>query len=228
MTSNLRFVSLTFILLALTSCKKDTFQPRNAEHDFAYFGLIKGRFVEYKVQSIIHDSLLNQHDTTTYYYKTVIGDEYYDNEGHLGYEFLRYQKDSLQKPYQFISKWIAMIAENKAQLVEENQRKIKLVFPIIFSQKWESNVYNYLDDQEAQYEQIDVPYSNGNFSTDSSISVVYYRYKTLIDDRLEGERYAKGVGMIEKTSKELYYQFGSTTPYKGKESYFRIINFGME
>lgn len=229
-----KFISLKggialFVLLIIGfSCKKNTFKAVDPVTEYSYFGLGKGRFIEYKVEYIEHDSLLNKHDTTNFFYKTVIGEEYYDNQDRLGYEYLRYRKDSLNGEYTFLSKWLIQIVDNRAQLVEENQRKTKLIFPITDSQKWDINAFNNEDELEAHYEDIHTTYQNDDFQTDSSVTVEIYKYETLIDKYLEQEIYAKGVGMISKISRELYFQFGQTKPYKGTDLKMEIFKTGKE
>lgn len=217
-----------FIALMVIGCKKDKFTAKDPKADYAYFGLTKRRYIEYKVQYIEHDSLLAQHDTTNFFYKTVIGEEYYDNEGRLAHEYLRYRKMDENSGYTFLSKWVILIADNQAQLVEENQRRIKLIFPITDKQEWDVNIYNDKGKMPAHYSSIHQPFSNNQFSTDSASTVEMYNYQTLIDNRLETETYAKNIGLVSKTSRELYFQFGQTEPYKGTELYMNIIKTGIE
>lgn len=228
MRITLKYFSYALLLIGtMVSCKKPN-TYKETEKGYAYFGMEQGRFVEYHVQYMNHDSLLNKHDTLEFYYKTIIGDEYIDNEGRKGYEFLRYKKDSLNGNYTFLSKWAIFLADNKAQLVEENQRKVKLVFPIQKNQLWDANMYNSLGQQETHYETIHAPLSYSNLHFDSTTTVEYKHLKTLIEDQLDQEIYAKGVGMIYKVSRELQFQFGFSTPYKGTEWYYTVVNFGME
>lgn len=228
MKTTMKYLIYTLLLIGVfVSCKKPN-TYNETEKGYTYFGMEQGRFVEYHVQYMNHDSLLNQHDTLEFYYKTVIGDEYIDNEGRKGYEFLRYKKDSLNGDYTFLSKWAIFLADNKAQLVEENQRKVKLVFPVKKNQIWDVNMYNSLGQQNTHYETTHTSLSYSNLNFDSTSTVEYKRFKTLIDDQLEQEIYAKGVGMIYKISRELQFQFGIPTPYKGTEWYYTIVNFGVE
>jgi|SRR5690554_4631066 len=226
MKLQLRIVLFVLLLGIVYSCKKNNY--KGIDHGYDYYGLTEGRFVEYSVTYIDHDSLLNKHDTLNFYLKTVVGDAYIDNEGREAHEFLRYKKDSLHENYQFLNKWVTLIADNKAQLVEENQRKVKLVFPVLKKQVWDVNMYNNIGERESRYEVIHQPYSLSSFAFDSTTTVEFYKYETLIDDRLEQEVYAKGIGMIYKVSKELYYQFGQSIPFKGTEWYYTIISTGIE
>lgn len=213
-------------LVGLFSCQKDQYKDLDFGYDF--FGIEEGRFVEYSVRYIEHDSLLNQHDTLDFFYKTLIGEKYIDNEGREAHEFLRYKKDSLHQEYQFINKWVILIANDQAQLVEENQRKIKMIFPVKKSQKWNSNAYNSLADQEAHYEHLNELVDLGLEQPRHSVTVEFERYTTLIDDRLEQEVYAKGIGMVTKISKDLYYQFGASQPFKGIEWYYNFHATGIQ
>lgn len=223
---NIFFYIAIVLSLFLVACKKNNYKNSTIESDKTFFGLEQGRFIEYKVQFMDHDSLLNKHDTSIFYYKTVVGDEYIDNEGRKGFEFLRYKKDSIAGTYEFISKWTTVIADNKAQLVEENQRKIKLIFPFNTSESWNVNMLNTTNEQLAHYEEIYQSKNYFNLYFDSTVTVEFHRFQSLIDDQLEQEVYAKGIGMIYKVSKNLYYQFGYSNPFKGTELYYTVINYG--
>jgi hypothetical protein len=100
------------------------------------------------------------------------------------------------------------------------------VFPITTSQTWDANIYNTDGEQLAHYEDIYSPKDYSGLHFDSTTTVEYHKFKSLIDDQLEQETYAKGVGMIYKVSKTLYYQFGFSKPFKGSELYYTVINFG--
>lgn len=217
---------LIVVIFLFASCKKNV--DSTLEYGYEYFGLEKGNFVEYKVSYMEHDSLLQKHDTTHFYYKTVIGDEYIDNEGRKGYEYLRYRKDSLQQEYTFLSKWSTFIADFRAELVEENQKKIKLIFPLKKNETWNVNSFNMNGERLAFFEEVHKSKNIGNHPFDSTATIEIYRYKTLIDDRLDQEVYAKNIGMIYKVSKDLYFQFGWTLPYRGTEIYYEYLNSGKE
>lgn len=215
------------LVLAITfSCKKNSVDASAFDKQEHYFGWEKGKFVEYEVTSIFHDSLLAKHDTIYYQLRTVIGDTFIDNSGRVANEFLRYRRLNATDQWEFTDKWTGIIADNKAQLVEENQRIVKMVFKPSLTETWDANMYNLDETRMAKYLSIDVEKQFNNFIFPKTTTVEFYRYKTLIDDRYESETYAENVGLIEKTSKDLYFKFGSTIPMKGKEVYYRVINFG--
>ena len=60
------------------------------------------------------------------------------------------------------------------------------------------------------------------------LTVEEENYKTLLETRRKFEIYAKNIGMISKTYKNLQFKFGSSKPIKGEEYYFNVTNYGVE
>ena len=84
----------------------------------------------YEVVEITHDeNALVQHDTLRYQLKTLIGDTLYENSGRIANRFFRSKRPNANAPWSITDVWTTIIADNKAELVEENQRIVKLIFP---------------------------------------------------------------------------------------------------
>jgi hypothetical protein len=213
------------IFTAIFSCKK---QDESIDKKTEYFGLEKGNFVEYEVTYMFHDSLLQKHDTIIYQLKTLIGDTILDNVGRIASEFHRFQRKNSTLPWEETDIWTAIIVDNRAELIEENQRKVKLIFTPTLEKVWDINAFNNIGTVDAFYSSIDESKNINNLTFENTLTVEEENYKTLLETKRKFEVYAKNIGMISKTYKNLQFKFGSSKPIKGEEYYFNVTNYGVE
>ncbi len=213
------------IFTAIFSCKK---QDESIDKKTEYFGLEKGNFVEYEVTYMFHDSLLQKHDTIIYQLKTLIGDTILDNVGRIASEFHRFQRKNSTLPWEETDIWTAIIVDNRAELIEENQRKVKLIFTPTLEKVWDINAFNNIGTVDAFYSSIDESKTINNLTFENTLTVEEENYKTLLETKRKFEVYAKNIGMISKTYKNLQFKFGSSKPIKGEEYYFNVTNYGVE
>lgn len=223
----IHFLILSFFFV-LMSCKKDKNDSAIQFHT-DYSPIEEGRYVIYAATEIQHDDDVLQHDTLSYLLKTVIGQIYYDNEGRAAREYLRYTSIDSAVSWQLKDVWTTILEGNRLELIEENQRIVKLLFAPTLSKEWDINVYNSKPKQNAIYSSIHESYSiNGN-SFDSTITVKQADFFSLVDLKRQNEVYAKGVGMVSKYYKDLTIEnFDSLNVKKGKELYYNCISFGIE
>jgi hypothetical protein len=221
-TAFIGFLSLTAILF---SCKKEG-QP-NFHRE--YFGLETGRYVMYKVTEISHDTaLLPAHDTVTYQLMTVWEAEYIDNEGRSASEFRRYKRDNASDPWMISDIWTGIHDGIRAELIEENQRIVKLVFAPTLSKEWDANAYNTFPEKSTYYANVHVDTTINGILFDSTIFVDQERFYSLIDTVRRFEVYAKHVGLINKFEKNNIYDFGDPEPKKGNEVYYEYLEHGYQ
>ncbi len=213
------------IFTTIFGCKK---QDESIDKKTEYFGLEKGNFLEYEVTYMFHDSLLQKHDTIIYQLKTLIGDTILDNVGRVAREFHRFQRKNSTLPWEETDIWTAIIVDNRAELIEENQRKVKLIFTPTLEKVWDINAFNNIGTVDAFYSSIDESKTINNLTFENTLTVEEENYKTLLETRRKFEIYAKNIGMISKTYKNLQFKFGSSKPIKGEEYYFNVTNYGVE
>ena len=223
-TNHYRIFSLLLAVVFITACKQDV----PPQFHYEYFGLAQGRFVVYNVVEINHDAALGQHDTLRYQMKTYWGDEYIDNEGREGHEYLIYKRDSVQQPWMLTDVWYGLYDGIRGELVEENERKVKLVFAPTLSKIWDANAYNLNEELECFYRDIhqDTMIKNNNF--DSTLVVEQETYANLIDSVRMYETYAKHIGLVYKHYQDNHYQFGSAEVVNGREFYQTFVTAGWE
>lgn len=227
MTKTIFYVSLLILATALFSCKKNPVPEFHHE----YFGMEEGRFVVYDVIEIFHDDDLNQHDTVIYQLKTYWADTFVDNEGRTAREFKRFVRATENDAWVLQDIWTGLIDGIRAELVEENQRVVKLVFAPTQNKEWDANAFNLNAEQICYYRDIHSDTTIDNVNFDPTLVVEQEQFNSLIDSVHRYEMYAKGVGLIYKYDRDLHYQVNAQSQFylkNGSERYYRIVSTGIE
>ncbi|MFT5860907.1 MAG: hypothetical protein ACI865_003023 [Flavobacteriaceae bacterium] len=217
-------------LVLLGGCKKTNNAP---DFHYDYFGLEEGRYIIYDVMDIVHDDQAAiKHDTSLYQLKTVWMGEYIDDQGRVGREFWRYTRDSSTDPWVLADVWTGLIDGIHAELIEENQRKLKLVFSPTAQKLWDANVYNPDQEYECYYRDIHGDTTINGTVFDTTCVVEIYSQSSLIDSVHLFETYAKGIGLINKFSKDIHFQFDTVSNVwfldQGNEFYYTFVSAGFE
>lgn len=222
----LLFPLFLLTLVAFAGCKKKT-TAFNLHTD--YFPIVRGQYVVYEVREVKIDKSLNLNDTSRYFIKTLIGDTIMDNSGRIARRFERYKRVNANDAWVLKDIWTTILVGKRVELVEENQRVIKLVLAPDKNKEWDMNAYNTLGTINCYYENIHDPaYFNG-YSFDSTVRVVQQDDLNFIQFRKKYELYAKGVGMYYKHYKDYSINnFDSTDIRKGNEITMKLLSYGRE
>ena len=197
---------------------------------YEYFGLEEGRYVIYDVVEIQHDADINQHDTLRYQLKTYWADTFIDNEGRTAREFKRFVRATANDPWVLQDTWTGIIHGIHAELVEENQRVLKMVFAPTLAKSWNANAYNLSPEQLCSYRDIHQDTTIDNTFFDSTLVVQQESY-TIIDTVERYDMYAKHIGLIYKHERDLHYQINASFQIYlnvGTERYYRFVSTGIE
>lgn len=227
MRKNLKVIAIAMLLLPsfllTNSCKKDT----DFDMYYNYFPLNEGHYNIYSVREVIVDQQVNVRDTFDYFIKTVIGDTITDNSGRTAKQFERYYGSSANGPWMIHDIWTAIYADGKAELVEENNRVIKLVFAPSEDDEWNMNAYNTLEPLECYYSNIHQSYTlNGN-SYPSTVTVEQEDFSSYIDSRRKYEVYARGVGLVHKYFRDFTINNGNPNNLKkGRLLTMELVSYG--
>ena len=227
MTNKHYYFSILLLSIVLFSCKK------NPVPDFyhEYFGMKQGRYVIYDVIEIVHDDALNQHDTSIYQLKTVWADIYIDNEGREAREFKRSVRPTENDPWVEQDIWTGIIDGIRAELVEENQRVVKLVFAPTLNKEWDANAYNLSGEQTCFYRDIHGDTIIDNVEYEQTLVVEQDQFNSFIDSVHRYDMYAADIGLIFKYERDLHYQINQQSQLylnEGTERYYRIVSTGFE
>jgi hypothetical protein len=177
-------------------------------------------------------------------FKDVIGESFYDNEGRESYVVNRYSRKDDTYLWKDLMTFYATKTNFRVEVVENNLRMIKLVFPVKLKTYWAGNIYipAQIDDKlkwlwnwNYTYTYINQPFNTGLASFPNTIEVIGINDSTnnpeqfpdaIANKTYSKEVYAKNVGLIyrELTNWEYQpdgsrYRNGFTTIYRAIRSY---------
>jgi hypothetical protein len=221
-----KIILLIALLFGLYACK----DSESIDFGYDYFPLEEGRFVEYKVREVFHDVNVNpQHDTTKYRLKTIIGEEVLDNTGRPVRKFFQFKYDLQTGGVLDQRVWTTVLDGGRGEVVEENQRLIKLIFAVKDGEEWNVNAFNDSPEKTVFYSKVNEPLTINSFSFEETVKVNYDDFFSLVDYRKKYEVYAKGIGLVERSFKDFTIQnFDTTDIRKGTEVYYQLLNYGLE
>ena len=225
-----KFAFLAIAVLFLSACKKGNSDIPNFHYD--YYPLEEGTFVVYDAMEIRHDiQALVARDTNRFFLKTVIGEAIIDNSGSVAHKFFRYKRNSMSENWVLEDVWTTRLHEQRIELVEENERIVKLVFAPAKNKAWDINAYNTKNRLVARYnpERIHVPFSVSDYGLDSTVQVEIQDFFSLVDHRRKYEVYAKGIGLVYRFYKDnTIMNFDTLNIRNGREIHYRMIDYGKE
>lgn len=222
------YITILSGLIFIVACKKDDNTPINFHYD--YYPIVKGKYVVYDVLEVRHDSQATiKHDTSKYQLKVLIGDTILDLENEVANRFFRYTRTNDAEPWVIKDVWTTKLSGNRAELVEENQRVIKLVFAPTAEKNWNANAFNAFSELNCYYEKLHQQRSFAGHNFDSTLVVEQEDFFSLIDHRRKFEIYAKGVGLVKKFYKHHeIMNFDTLDVRKGNEIHYNLVEFGQE
>lgn len=215
-------------MLPLVACKKQ--QDTEIIYGYEYFPIQQGHYRIYDVLDIFHDIALEPaHDTSWYQIKELIDEELVDNEGDTIQKIKRFWRQNDTSVWVLQDIWTQKRTASTAEVVEENNRYIKMVFAIAYNRTWDGNALNNENRLEYYYENIYEPYSLPNFTFDSTVTVEKENFLSFIDFRRQYDVYARNVGKIKSVYKNLSIDnFDTLDIQKGPEVYYNLVEFGTE
>ncbi len=200
-----KYIAIACATLLLVSCaKNEPAAPIDMGYD--YFPTAVGAWVEYQVDSMWRDDVVQLHDSISYALRVEVAEAYTDPGGRPSQRIKRYVKNA-NGDWVIRDVWTATCDNRAAELTEENKRRQKLAFPARNAMRWDSNVYNTDDELEVGVEDAGQSWSANGQSFVSTLVVRNTVPANLVVRRDLMERYAKGVGMVEKLQVETNTNF---------------------
>lgn len=204
-----KLILATFMSAALlSSCKKEE-SVTEPDLGFGYFPTATGTWVEYQVDSLWRDDRSNVLDSVSYRLLERIVEQYTDLEGRACQRIHRFVKDEAGE-WVIRDVWNSTANAYAAERSEENYRKLKLTFPVRLDRRWDINALGTSavddpeedDELEVEYAEVDAPWSNTALSFERTLLVKNTVPPNFVEKRNFEERYAHGVGMVEKYQEE--------------------------
>ncbi|OIQ36780.1 MAG: hypothetical protein BM555_02075 [Crocinitomix sp. MedPE-SWsnd] len=223
----MKYVLIISIALLALSCKDKNDGIIIYGHE--YFPIDQGKYVSYDVMDIVHDDPSAVHDTDYYQIKEVIGEIEIDGEGDETQKLYRYIRQADTLSWGLKDVWIVKKTTRSVEVVEENQRKIKMAFSISYDQYWDCNGLNNLDAEQCYYSNIYLPISVGGLDYDSSVVVEHEDFTSYIEVLRSYEVYALNIGKIQSVNRDIEISNGDTLDvYKGTELFYTAFDYGTE
>jgi hypothetical protein len=221
-------ISLSCFAL-LFSCKHETLDP--VDVGYGYFPVNVGHWVMYDVDSTVWNDFIDVDSPLhvqnfKYKIKEVVESEFYDNEGRLTQRLERYQQLCDTCNWFIKDVWAVNLTPSTAEKVEENQRFVKLAFPVESSSSWNGNAFNILGEQDYEYNDLFEPYSVNNTSFDSTVTVIEKVDSNAIEAYNQYEVYAKNVGMVFRRYRAVHIDNLTHEITGGKDFTFKFISYG--
>jgi hypothetical protein len=206
------------VFFAATSCKNKVETPPDVGYDYAPTTI--GKYVVYDVDSTVYDDF--KKDTTYFKYriKEKLEDIYIDNEGRHAIKLVRYIKmynptvsyDNIAWTVKDV--WNYTKTNTTLEVVEEDVRFTKLMFPVSVDATWNGNAHNTLGDLDYKYKYVDQAEKINGTLFDNVLFVEQKDDKgaNLIHRQYFIEKYAKDVGLVYREIRDLYSNVITTGP----------------
>jgi hypothetical protein len=214
-------IALGIIILSIYSCaKKTTTIDLNLGKE--YYPLVTGRSITYKVDSTIYDDFTGLVFQTHSYIKDVVDTQYLDIQNNPAFYVKRYYKSDSATDFTFSYMYTALIINNRLEIVYDNLRYIKLVFPVTYLGTWKGNEYintssskepyAWIDDKPYSYKDLGKPYTNDSLTFPNTLTVFHINEikgdstkstTTFGDITYSSEKYGKNIGLIYKEVKTI-------------------------
>ena len=236
----LSLVAISF-LFSTTSCKKET-EEFKTDAIADYLPLSVGKYITYRLDSSVFVNFGTTMEVHRYQVKNVVDAQVTDNLGRPSYRIIRYLTDSLAtQPWVENGTYFITPLADQAEVIEDNQRYIKLHLPFKIDTDWKGNKYlsddpfaslwtfendNDMNQWDYNLESFQETMTIGN----KTVNDVYTVFQ--IDDAFNApvtdasivglrtlafERYAKNIGLVTRDFIMWEYQPTSSQPahYKG-------------
>ncbi len=202
---------ILFSITILFSCSDDgdTILSKSSL-GFEYIPLKLGSEMIYQFDSIAYDEFTGGIDTVQFFVKETIEEEFIDIENNPSFLVGVYQRNS--DTNQWVKKYniSKKLVGRKFEILENNQIRIPLVFPLGENVIWDPNALNANPEEVYSYKEIHKR-STVNGTTYDSVLVVDQKDElNLIERYLEEEKYAAQIGLIQKRKLALQTELNGT------------------
>jgi hypothetical protein len=210
-----KFIGLSFLIagLGLGSCKRETEPFLMPVYDHS--PLDSGKYLIYNLDTVLYNEFARTIDTNTYQLKVQYGRTELDATGKPFTRVEHYLRTDSSQNWVLSRVFAAQNDSEKYYTIENNQRVIRLAYPIQKNTTWDGLVHIrkdtsidingvggaiafYKDWEDFKYTNTDVPTSIGGRFYSSVSTVLQVDEINRIERRYVIEQYAKGIGLVHK------------------------------
>ena len=205
-------IGLCWLALLFASCRKESVDFK-ADSVNDYFPLQVGKYITYKLDSILYTNF-GQNETIIHYEaQDRIDAQIADNLGRPAFRIIRYLRKNSTEEWNPDNVFMAVPTGNSIEYIENNLRFVKLVVPVKQGFSWKGNsaidTYSpdygltFLDDWDYTYDSVGVPLSVNSLKIENTITVDERDEFLGQDPSIGGTQYAEKTYSIEKYGKEI-------------------------
>jgi hypothetical protein len=236
------FIRISFLTIPvwfLLSCSNKT-EEFVTEKVTDYMPLQTGKYITYRLDSLVFKNFGTVIETHRYQWKHVIDAQITDNLGRPSYRIYTYLRDSAgTQPWSATGTYFITPLADQVELIDDNFRIIKLHMPVRDGFQWKGNAYlpfqpyspayNFINDVDIQdwdftYEPVEPAFSyHGNNYTnvltvtqiDEETNSPVTNVNALGYQTLSLEKYSKNIGLVYRKQVLWDYQTSLTPHYTG-------------
>lgn len=218
------------LLVVLVGCKSES--PEEVDLGYLYYPATVGLWVEYQVDSVRHFSDENT-DTLRYQIRELLESEFVDEAGRSARRIERFFRTSSDQNWNLKDVWMVVITSRKVEKVEENDRFVRLTFPVKEGQFWDGNSLNTLGLWNYSYIQVGQAAPVGDWIFDEAATVEQEGAVNLIEQHRGREIYSPDIGLVYKELVEIKTDvnyISNPIPaniQSGYEVYYTYLNHGQ-
>ncbi|MFM9007314.1 MAG: hypothetical protein ACKORE_01900 [Bacteroidota bacterium] len=205
MIKRLYVLLLVLSAFGISSCS-DSDEPSGeiAIAGLDYFPTDSGLTRIYQVDSAYWDDFTGSSGIISYQIREVQAGTFTDLQGRPAIRIERFRSDSLGN-WIIDRVWSAVRTNQRAEVTEENNRIIKLVFPPELESSWNGNAYNTLAEETYRYIRFGADTAAGQTFPETATVLQGDEQGNLIELRYGSEKYARNTGRIYKKRVDLEF-----------------------
>lgn len=237
-----RFIICVAISISTWSCNK-TVEVLESKSVQSYMPLGIGKFIVYNLDSTVYTNLGTKIEIHSYQIKDTVQSATTDNLGRIVYRISRLLRSQVDtNNWKNIFTYNAIIDSSKIEIIESNQKYLKLMMPIKEGFSWKGNTYvntvtypelQFLNNWEYNYQDVNKSITINNTGFPNTISVLQ-RNDTINNPANKNiyseinyskEIFAENIGLVFKEFKHQVWQPGNANNSSG---YYEENSYGIK
>lgn len=221
---------LIILLVFFSGCKGENAE---LEMGYEYYPAEIGSWISYEVDSVMH-FVEDFADTVRYEIKEVVTESFIDDAGRPARRLERFYRNNDSEDWRIKDVWQVVITSVKVEKVEENERFVRLVFPVSEGKLWDGNALNTRAIWDYEIAAVGQPVMSGEFLFEEAATVNQEGALNLIEQEFGVEYYAKNIGLVfrhETMIKTDVNYLTNPTPaniQSGYELWYRYTGHGQD
>lgn len=197
------FISLSIFLFIACSSDDEVKLESLKFQGFEYAPLKVGQESIFDIDSIIYNEFTGRVDTLRIQERELIKEQIVDASGRPAFLAELYRRNSDTLNWSLIRVLRKTKTNQRLEILDNNQLRVDLVFPIINSRDWNKNSLNSESPTKVSFEKVNEPFMVGIENYDSTATVFIREEENLIEQIFTNEVYGIGKGLIYRRDKNL-------------------------